>query len=287
VVTPARRRELVAWTREAYQLAQRRACRAVGVARSTVCYRSRKPDQAPLRARIRELAATRVQAGYQTIWALLRREGWRVNKKRIYRLYREEGLSLTRKRPKRHKSAMARTLPPTVTAADEVWAMDLVHDQLADGRTFKVLTVVDAFTRECLALTARRTFTGADVAAVLSAAGQDRGLPGRMTCDNGSEFTSRALDHWAYWNRVALVFSRPGKPTDNGLVEAFNGTLRRECLSATLFTSLEQAQYELEVWRTDYNHVRPHSSLHHVPPAAFRMTNDHNNDRKELLVSQS
>jgi putative transposase len=252
-----------------------------------VNYRSRKPEQGPLRARIRELAATRVQAGYLTIWALLRREGWRVNRKRVHRLYREEGLTLTRKRPKRAKSAVVRTQTPAVQAVNEAWAMDFVHDQLADGRGFKVLTVVDAFTRECLALAARRTFTGADVAAVLSAAGEGGALPQRMTCDNGSEFTSRALDHWAYWNRVALVFSRPGKPTDNGLIEAFNGTLRRECLSTTLFTSLEQAQYDLERWRADYNQVRPHSSLDHVPPMTFRRMNDQINSRKELLVSHA
>jgi len=286
-VSPALRRELVAWTRQAYQLAERRACRATGVARASVRYVSQQPDQAPLRARIRELAAVRVKAGYQTIWALLRREGWPVNRKRVHRLYREEGLTLTRRRPKRHRSAVARAVAPPVDAPNQTWAMDFIHDQLADGRSFKVLTIVDVFSRECVGLVARRTFHGAEVAAVLSAIGTDRGLPARIRCDNGSEFTSRAFDHWAYWNQIALHFSRPGKPTDNGLIEAFNGTLRRECLTTTLFTTLEQAQFELETWRTDYNNVRPHSSLELLPPAEYQRKNQETTDRKELLVSRA
>jgi len=286
-VSPALRRQLVAWTRQAYQLAERRACRALGAPRSTVRYRSQKPDQAPLRARIRELAATRVKAGYQTIWILLRREGWGVNKKRVYRLYREEGLMLARKRRKRHRTAVERAEVPRPEAPNQLWAMDFIHDQLADGRPFKVLTVVDAFTRECVGLVARRRFDGAEVAAALSAIGAGRCLPARIRCDNGSEFTSRAFDHWAYWNKIALVFSRPGKPTDNGLIEAFNGTLRRECLTTTLFTTLEQAQFELETWRTDYNNVRPHSSLGLLPPAEYQRKNQETNDRKELLVSHA
>ncbi len=148
--------------------------------------------------------------------------------------------------------------------------MDFMHDQLADGRTLRVLTIVDAYTRECVVLEAKRTFTGSDVAVTLRAAGRDRALPSRITCDNGSEFTARAVDHWAYWNRVTLIFSRPGKPTDNGLIEAFNGTLRRECLAPTLFTSIEDAQAVLNTWRAEYNNVRPHSSLQHLPPAHFR-----------------
>ena len=287
MTSPARRRELVAWTREASQLAERRACRAIGMARSSVRYVSQKPEQPVLRARIRELAAIRIKAGYQTIWALLRREGWQVNKKRIHRLYREEGLTLDRKRPKRHKSASARAVQPRVTGPDQVWAMDFMHDQLADGRTLRVLTIVDAYTRECVVLEAKRTFTGSDVAVALSAAGRDRALPSRITCDNGSEFTARAVDHWAYWNRVTLIFSRPGKPTDNGLIEAFNGTLRRECLSPTLFTSIEDAQTVLNTWRADYNNVRPHSSLQHLPPAHFRVASSLTEDRSGRLVSHA
>jgi putative transposase len=287
VVSPALRRQLVAWTRQAYQLAERRACRALGEARSTVRYRSRKPDQGPLRARIRELAAVRVKAGYQTIWMLLRREGWGVNKKRVYRLYREEGLTLARKRRKRHRTAVERVEVPQSDGPNQTWAMDFIHDQLADARPFKVLTVVDAFSRECVGLVARRRFDGAEVAAALSAIGAVRGLPARIRCDNGGEFTSRAFDHWAYWNKIALVFSRPGKPTDNGLIEAFNGTLRRECLTTTLFLTLEQAQFELETWRADYNNIRPHSSLGLLTPAEYQQKNQETNDRKELLVSHA
>jgi len=167
-VSPALRRELVAWTRQAYQLAERRAYRVMPVARSMVRYVSQKPDQGPLRARIRELAAVRVKAGYETIWTLLRREGWGVNKKRVYRLYREEGLPLARKRRKRHRTAVERAEVPRPTGPNQVWAMDFIHDQLADGRPFRVLTVVDAYTRECVGLVARRRFDGPEVAAVLS-----------------------------------------------------------------------------------------------------------------------
>jgi len=266
-VRAALRRTVVAWAIQAYRVTERQACRAVGMSRSSLRYRSRRPARETLRKRLKELAAVRVSYGYLRLYVLLRREGWRVNKKLVYRLYREEGLVLKRRRPKRRKSAVQRMPRPQPASANERWAMDFVHDTLAGGRTMRVLTVVDVHTRECVALVPQLGFRGADVARVLSAVGEERGLPALISVDNGTEFTSKALDHWAYWNRVQLDFSRPGKPTDNAHVEAFNGSLRRECLSQHWFTDLADAERTLSAWRDEYNNVRPHSSLAHEPPA--------------------
>lgn len=269
-MTPALRRELVAWAQEAFQLSTRRACRATGVARSTVTYRSRRPSQAPLRQRLRELATTRVSYGYKRLHLLLRREGWPINVKRVYRLYREERLQLARKRPRRRKSVVARPAAVVLTGPNQRWAMDFVHDVLATGEKLRVLTLIDLYTRECLALPVRRGFRGEDVAAILSAVGTTRGaLPAVIQVDQGTEFTSTALDHWAYWNRVQLSFSRPGTPGDNAHCEAFNGSLRREVLSQQWFASIAEAQHVLEEWREEYNTERPHKSLANQPPARF------------------
>lgn len=253
--------------RQAFQVSTRAACRATGVASSTVWYRSRRPSQAPLRARLRELAATRVSYGYLRLHTLLRREGWAVNHKRVYRLYREEALQLRHKRPRRRRSAVPRGPRLITTAPNQVWAMDFMQDMLVDGHGLRVLTLIDSHTRECLALRADRRFTGDDVARVLADLGATRGLPARITVDNGTEFTSRAVDAWAYWNHVQLDFSRPGKPVDNCLIEAFNGSVRRECLSQHWFASIGEAQQILDSWRADYNSVRPHRALAGRPPA--------------------
>lgn len=269
MVSSTQKREWVRWAREAYQLSERRASRATGVALSTIQYKSRRSPCAPLRARLRELAASRVSFGYQRLHVLLRREGWRVNHKLVLRIYREEGLMLKRQRPRRRKSATVRVERPTAVLPNERWAMDFVHDTLIDGRSIRVLAVLDVFTRECVALNARGVFRGEDVARVLSAAGDVRPLPAVINVDNGTEFTSRFLDHWAYWNKVRLDFSRPGKPTDNAFIESFNSSLRRECLSQHYFINLDDANRALEHWRDDYNNTRPHSSLGNVPPAHF------------------
>lgn len=269
MVTPAARRAWVAWVEEAYRLSRRRACRVTGVHRALLAYRPRKPPQLALRARLKELAAARVSYGYLRLHTLLVREGWRVNRKRILRLYREEGLQLRVKRPRRRRSAVPRGPPVVATRPNEVWAMDFVHDTLADGRSIRVLTLIDSFTRECLMLEAAPRFTGATVARAVAAVGEQRRLPGRITVDNGTEFTSRALDAWAYWNHVHLDFSRPGKPVDNCLIEAFNGSLRRECLSPHWFASLTEAPQILTAWQEEYNTVRPHTSLAHRSPRAL------------------
>lgn len=248
------------------------------MARSSIRYRSVRPRQEALRRRIRDLAGVRVRSGYRQIHVLLRREGWPVNHKRVYRLYREEGLTLKRRSPKRRKAAANRKAPAMPTAPNERWAMDFVHDTLAGGGTLRVLSVLDVYTRECLALVPRRRFPGPEVVKVLAAVGKERGLPTRISVDNGTEFTSKILDHWAYWNGVELDFSRPGKPTDNPHVEAFHGTLRRECLSQHWFLDLEDALRTLDTWREDYNNHRPHTSLDDQPPAEYAAQKQQSSD---------
>jgi len=200
--------------------------------------------------------------GYRRLHIMLRREGWPVNRKLIERLYGEEGLTVKRKRPKRRRSAVRRERAAPATTINERWAMDFVHDTLSNGRTVRVLTVLDVYSRRCVALEAGVGFRGEDVGRILSAAGQTRGrLPKLISVDNGTGFTSRALDHWAYWNQGKLDISRPGKPTDNPFIEAFNGSLRRECLSQHWIVDLDDAQRTLRRCKDEYNNVSPHRSV--------------------------
>ena len=211
-----------------------------------------------------------------------------MNHKRVYRLYTEEGLTLKpRRKARRSKAAANRKARARPTAANERWAMDFIHDTLAGGGKIRVLSVIDIYTRECLALAVDTSFKGEKVAAVLSDLRDERGLPPRITVDNGTEFTSRALDHWAYWNKVELDFTRPGKPVDNTHVEAFHGTFRRECLSQHWFNGLEEARRTIRDWRDDYNKTRPHSSLGQQTPVAFAGGGDFTQGRIGIQNSQS
>jgi putative transposase len=233
-------------------------------------YKSHRTPPDALRRRLRELAAVRISYGYRRLHVLLRREGWPINAKRVYRLYVEERLRLRRKKPKRRRAAVVRVTPRKAARPNQRWAMDFMHDEFLDGRKMRVLTVIDVFTRECLALEALRTFRGTDVAAILSDLVERHGKPGTIQCDQGTEFTSMAMDHWAYWNKVGLDFSRPGTPGDNARNEAFNGTVRRECLSQHYFLDITEASGVLDSWRNEYNNDRPHGSLEHISPACFR-----------------
>lgn len=199
--------------------------------------------------------------GYRRLVVMLQREGWAVGKHRIYRLYCEEGLALRRRRPWRHTSAVHREQREPATCRNEVWSMDFMADELANGSRFRLLTIVDLYTRECLAIDAGRALTGGDVVATLERLRYERGLPRRIHCDNGSEFASAAMDLWAYSNGVRLDFSRRGKPTDNAIIESFNGRFREECLNIHWFGSLEDAQEKADAFRSDYNEHRPHRSL--------------------------
>jgi putative transposase len=266
---PARKRELVDDLRSKYGASIRQVCRAMMVSRSLYHYRSVAADQTPLRTRIKEIAATRVRYGYKRVYVVLRREGWRVNHKRVYRLYKQEGLSLFERRPRRHRSASHRAPPRETAAINECWSMDFVSDQLYDGRKLRALTLVDRHTRECLAIWVDQGIRGSDVVRTLSQVAAGRGEPQRIQVDNGPEFVSKALDHWAYERRVELAFSRPGKPTDNAHIEAFNGRLRQECLNQHWFLSLGDARDKIEAWRVAYNETRPHGSLGWATPAEF------------------
>ena len=250
-------------------MSERRGCVALRFDRSSHRYQSIRGDQAVLRKRIRDLAAARVRYGYFRIYILLRREGWRINHKRVYRLYCEEGLSMRLRRPRRHVMAAHRQSRAAAGAINECWSMDFVSDALFDGRRIRALTVVDNFTRESLAIEVGQGITGEQVVAVMNRITAVRGAPKSIRVDNGPEFVSRALDQWAYLHRVTLDFSRPGKPTDNALVESFNGRLRDECLNTNWFLSLDHAKRKIEAWREHYNESRPHTALGYVPPREF------------------
>ena len=262
------RRGLAEFLTAAFGISIRRACRVLRFNLSTYFYRHRRSDQAALVLRLKELAAARVRYGYLRLHVLLRREGWLVNHKRIYRLYKLEGLSLRLKTPKKRISRQ-RVEGPPATQPNECWSMDFVAERLASGQKFRALTIVDNFTRECPAIEVDSSLTGARVAAVLEHLKQTRGVPSRIKVDNGPEFVSRALDAWAHINNVKLEFSRPGKPTDNPYIESFNGRLRAECLNQHWFETLAEARQEIESWRVDYNERRPHTSLGWVPPLEF------------------
>ncbi len=237
--------------------------------RSTCRYQSVADEQAALKIRLRDLAAARVSYGYRRLHILLQREGWKVNHKRVYRLYREGGLGMRPKKPRRHVTACRRLERPLATEANEGWSMDFMSDELFDGQRIRLLTLVDNFTRESLAIEVDRRIGGQRVAEVLMRLKKERGLPTTIRVDNGPEFTSKKLDQWAYLNGVELDFIRPGKPTDNGLIESFNGRFRQECLNESWFLSLEDAREKTEAWRRHYNSERPHGALGNLAPMEF------------------
>lgn len=239
------------------------------MSRSLYAYQSTARDATPLIMRIKEIATTRVHYGYRRVHVMLRREGWKDNQKRVYRLYRAEGLSLRHKRPKRNKSARLRQPKHLATAINEIWSMDFVADALFDGRRLRALTVVDNYTRESLAIDVGQSLKGEDVVNTLNRIAAHCGLPATIKVDNGSEFISKVMDKWAYERGVELDFSRPGKPTDNAKVESFNGRFRQECLNAHWFLSLEDAKAKIEAWREYYNEARPHSALKWATPSEF------------------
>ena len=236
------------------------------IGRSLYTYKSRRGDQSGLGKRIREITETRVHYGYRRIHVLLRREGWPVNVKRVYRLYREQGLQLRSKVPKRRVKARLREGRTVAIRVNQVWSMDFVHDQLATGRKIRVLTIADTFSRHSPAVDPRFSYRGEDVVQPLERVCQKIGYPQAIRVDQGSEFVSRDLDLWAYQKSVILDFSRPGKPTDNAFIESFNGKFRQECLNAHWFMGLDDARAKMEAWRRDYNEVRPHSALGQKTP---------------------
>ena len=267
----------MAWAIEQKSYSQRRACGLVGLAPKTYRYRSRRPDDATLRQRLRELAAERRRFGYRRLLILLRREGLVVNHKRLFRLYREERLTV-RKRGGR-KRALGTRAPLTIPQGpNQRWSLDFASDVLNDGRRFRVLVVVDDFSRECLALVVDGSLSGRRVARELDRIAELRGLPDTIVSDNGTELTSHAILGWQEERGVSWHYIAPGKPMQNAFVESLIGRLRDECLDEHLFTSLPAAQRAIERWRIDYNTQRPHTSLDGLTPFAFanRPTVGHN-----------
>ncbi len=256
-----RKRKLVDEMRDEWDVSIRRACQVLMVDTSSYHYKSRRPAQAALEQRIKEICQTRVRYGYRRVHVVLRREGWRINHKKTRRIYRELGLQLRNKTPKRRVKAKLRDDRKAATRPNETWAMDFVHDQLATGRKIRVLTVVDIFSRYSPATDPRFTYRGEDVVQVLEKVCAEIGYPATIRVDQGSEFVSRDLDLWAYTKGVTLDFSRPGKPTDNAFIEAFNSRFRAECLNAHWFMSLEDARQKMEAWRRYYNEERPHGAI--------------------------
>lgn len=240
------------------------------MSRSSARYRTRRSGDEELRERLRTLAGERRRFGYRRLCVLLRREGFAVNHKRVYRLYREEGLSVPKRRRKR--VARKRRLPLLFPLApNRLWSLDFVQDTLSWGRKFRLLTVVDAYSRESLAIEVDTSLSGERVVRVLERLVAERGsLPDVIVLDNGPELTSRALDQWAYERGVELHFIEPGKPQQNGFIESFNGRLRDECLNEHWFQNLPHAKRIIEEWRVDYNVNRPHSSLGNLTPQEFR-----------------
>ena len=268
MVGPQAEREAVRVAREEGQLSERRACGLIGMSRGSWRYRKKERDEVALRKRLLELAVERPRFGYRRLHRMLRREKWTVNHKRVYRLYREEGLAMRRRKRKRFRAeARVPLMPPT--RANQMWTMDFTRDSLASGRKFRTLNLMDGYTREALCIEVDTSLPGVRVVQILERVAQERGVPEAIQVDNGPEFISRAVDQWAYANGVALHFIDPGKPVQNAFIESFNGRFRDECLNQSWHTTLQDARRSIEAWRMDYNTVRPHSSLGYLTPEEY------------------
>ena len=274
MVGPQAEREAVRVAREEGKLSERRACGLIGMNRGSWRYQQKERNDTALRNRLRELAGERPRFGYRRLYRMLRREKengtakWVVNHKRVYPLYREDGLAMRGRKGKRFR-AEARIPLELPARANQMWTMDFTRDSLASGRKFRTLNLMDAYTREALWIEVDNSLPGLRVVRVLEKVAQERGLPEAIQVDNGPEFISRVVDQWAYANGVALHFIDPGKPVQNAFIESFNGKFRDECLNQNWHTSLEDARRIIETWRVDYNTVRPHSSLGYQTPEEY------------------
>lgn len=268
MVTPAARREAVAHLQVSFEVSERRACAALAVDRTSVRYRGNRLDDAPVRARLRELAAVRRRFGYRRLHVLMRREGLMMNHKKFRRLYREERLQVRRRGGR--KRAIGTRAPMTIPQGpNQRWSLDFLSDAFTDGRRFRILAVVDDFTRECLALIADTSLPGLRVVRELETVMARRGRPAMCVSDNGTELTGMAVLHWSQETQIEWHYIAPGKPTQNAFIESFNGRLRDELLNETLFTSLPQVRAVLTAWKDDYNNIRPHSALGNLTPTEY------------------
>ena len=286
MVSPQAKREAVTVLMQEKGFRVTRACGLLRISRSLFRYRSGRPGCADLRERICEIAALKRRYGYRRVYLKLRREGWGVNRKRVYRLYRDAGLAVRRRKRKRIGLVERKPLPKP-QAANLSWSMDFVSDGLADGRRIRCLNIVDDCTRECLAIEVDTSITGTRVKAVMQRLADTRGLPRSITVDHGPEFEGQVLDAWAYQANVQLSFIRPGKPNENAYIESFNGKFRDECLNEHWFITMEQARRIIEEWRIEYNTERPHSSLGDLTPQEFAEISLARNEKAVSLTADS
>lgn len=270
MVSVAARREVVEFIKTK-KISERRSCRLVSLNRKSCRYRHKDKTVNGLVKRVRELAVDNPRFGYRRIHALLKREGWQVNLKRIYRLWKEESLSLP-KRPKRKPRAKPRIgIQPKAEKVNQVWTYDFVFDQSLSGKSLKMLTLIDEYTRECLAVEVGVSIKSERVRQILQKVCLEKGKPEQLRSDNGGEFIGKAVKEWLAENEIKPIFIEPGKPWQNGKGESFNGKLRDECLSREWFSSVKEAQVVIEKWRKYYNEKRPHSSLGYLTPSEFKL----------------
>jgi len=265
VVTPVVKREAVVHLKTNFEVSERRACRVLDIDRSLVRYQSTRPSDEVLRARLKELSFIRKRFGCRRLHILLEREGYHLNHKKLRRLYQEEGLSV-RKRVGRKRAIGTRSPIVVPSRVNERWSLDFVSDSFMDGRRFRMLCIIDDYSRECLALVADTSIGGHRLARELDAVIAKRGKPRMIVSDNGTEMTSNVLLKWQGETGVHWHYIAPGKPMQNGFVESFNGKLRDECLNEVLFEDLHHVRNILNIWKQDYNHVRPHSALNGKSP---------------------
>lgn len=267
MVKPASKKLIVTELIHYHHISERRACNLVRLSRTAYRYCHKQKDDHELRDRLKKLAADHSSYGYLFLHNMLKTEGLVINKKRTYRIYTEEGLQVRTK--KRKKLQRDRVPMPVPTKVNERWSMDFVSDQLSSGRRFRVLNVMENFTREMVGQLTSVSITGKQVARYLNQLSEQRQLPKVITCDNGTEFTSKAMFFWSEDKSVRLGFIQPGKPTQNAFVESLNGKFRNECLNRHWFKTLDEARMKIDSWREHYNNVRPHSSLGYIPPVEF------------------
>jgi len=285
MVGPQAKREAVNMLMAEHCFGVTRACGLVSISRSLYRYVRQNAD-GDLKQRIEDIAALKRRYGYRRVYVRLRREGWQVNRKRVYRLYRELGLAVRRRKRKRIGMVERRPLPKP-SAANQSWSMDFVSDGLADGRRLRCLTIVDDCTRECLAIEVDTSITGTRVKAVMERLADTRGLPRSITVDHGPEFEGQVLDAWAYAANVQLAFIRPGKPNENAYIESFNGKFRDECLNEHWFITMVHARSVIEAWRIEYNTERTHSSLDNLTPEEFSAKISNRSKSSVSLIADS
>ena len=267
MVTPGAKKQIVSHLVAHYRFSERHACRLIQLSRTGYRYQAKPANDDKVRARLKALAVQYPRYGYIMLHALLKQEGLVQNKKHTYRLYKEEGLQVRTKQ--RKKLSRPRRHLETPVSPNQRWSMDFVADQLVSGRRFRVLNVVDDYHREMVGQLVAVSITGEQVARFLSSLGHERALPQQIVCDNGTEFTSKALFFWGKAKQVELCFIQPGKPTQNAFVESLNGKFRNECLNQHWFRTLDEACQIIDQWRYHYNHERPHSALNFLPTVVF------------------